>query len=238
MCCVPADSTQGFRGMLPDIRMVVTAIATTVLILVGFGLMASVRMTHQGLGGGSVVASSHPDPTLINRMTWRQVSEGVVSPAEETTDISAIAPEERDLAERVLASLPAPRYAAAGEEAADDRQIIALLAAEQAAAEQAAAEQAAAAGRRAAVASETTASITPALAQPKIIAPAVNASKKVSARQVVGKRKPSVRPRIAASAPTAWAAQARPSRASPVPGSAQADDKNLLEILFGFDQLH
>ena len=85
--------------MLPDIRVVVTAIATTVLILVGIGLMASIRITHQGLNGGLVVASAHSDAPRLN---WRPAPapEQVVALPHETIDLTALAAEEKELADQ------------------------------------------------------------------------------------------------------------------------------------------
>jgi len=122
--------------MLPDIRVVVTAIATTVLILVGMGLMASIRINHQGLSGGLMVASAPPEITLGARITWPQKPEQVLSLPHETVDLTAMAEEEKRLADRILARLPepapaAPAYALAGEPADKDPQIATLLAREQ-----------------------------------------------------------------------------------------------------------
>ena len=126
--------------MLPDIRVVVTAIATTVLILVGIGLMASIRLTHQSLNAQS-------DPPVTSRMTWRQPEpilpdailsghapwrpEQVVGLPHETMDMTTLTSEERNLAEKVLTSVPAPRYAAASLDPAETPQLAARVAEDQ-----------------------------------------------------------------------------------------------------------
>jgi hypothetical protein len=127
--------------MLPDIRVVVTAIATTVLILVGIGLMASIRLTHQSL-------SAQSDPPVTSRMTWRQPEpilpdailsghapwrpEPVVALPHETMDLTTLSSEERNLAEKVMTSVPAPRYAAASLDPAETPQLAARVAEDQA----------------------------------------------------------------------------------------------------------
>jgi hypothetical protein len=135
--------------MLPDIRVVVTAIATTVLILVGIGLMASIRITHQTLSAGSVVTSSHADGTFTNPAIWRQladpvapdatlaghapwVPERVLSLPHETVDATALAAEEKTLAERILTGGPRPRYAGASLDPSENPELAARVAEERA----------------------------------------------------------------------------------------------------------
>jgi hypothetical protein len=231
--------------MLPDIRVVVTALATTVLILVGFGLMAAVRITHQGLSGGSLVTSSQQDSVLVSQMTWRPPAEQVLQDAamaaplpwrpeqvltlpHETTDLTALAPEERDLAERVLASVPPARYAAAAAADEESAQIGAVIAESLVLAHPSNHEPSAAAMPE----PPATASISPPPSAPNAVVPA----KKVSAPAITGKQTAKGRPGA-----TARAAQvqpgAKPPRARRAARTAKPD-KNPLDALFSLDQVN
>jgi hypothetical protein len=208
--------------MLPDIRVVVTAIATTVLILVGIGLMASIRITHQSL-------SAQSDQPVANRMTWRQPEtvlpdglvmgyaqwrpEPVLSLRHETMDLATLAPGERDLAERVMASVPAPRYASASLDPAESPQLAARVAEELALAHPSGGAEPAA-----------TAS-----ADPKIKVP----TKKVSTPPATAKP---VHP-ATAKARIAQAHAAKPKRAARRTARAgKPNDKALMDALLGLDQ--
>jgi hypothetical protein len=208
--------------MLPDIRVVVTAIATTVLILVGIGLMASIRITHQGLSGGSVVASSHTDATLGSRLTWRPVPEQVISLPHETVDLTALAAEEKDLAERILAIRSQPSYLLAAEPTVDESiQIAALLAREQ--------EVPTGSASFAAADPTPTASITPAPNAATITPPTASPAKKIAAVGVTAKAAAKGRPRVATT---------RAGRTARARAARSAADKGVLETLFGLDQIH
>jgi len=209
--------------MLPDIRLVITAVATTVLILVGIGLMASVRITHQGLTGGSLV-SSQADSAIGSRTTWPPLSEHTLLPHHETAD--SLATEERDLAVRVLANATAP---APAEERTIDPQTAAQIISEP--------EIAFHRERTEAAEPETTASITPP--EPKEITAPAETAKKASAPRIAGKRTARARPRMRTAGPAAQLGFAdRPARARPPSQPSNFDDQNLLEIIFGFDQTH
>jgi hypothetical protein len=214
--------------MLPDIRVVVTAIATTVLILVGIGLMASIRITHQSL-------SAQSDQAVANRMTWRQAEpvlpdglvmgyaqwrpEPVLGLAHETMDMATLAPEERDLAERVLNSAPPPRYASASLDPADSPQLAARVAEELALTHPSSQAEPA-----------TTASVSPP-SDPKITAQ----TKKGSSPPATAK---SAHP-AAEKGRTAQLHPAKPKRAARrTARAAKAGDKNALDALFGLDQTH
>jgi hypothetical protein len=213
--------------MLPDIRVVVTAIATTVLILVGIGLMASIRITHQSL-------SAQSDPAVANRMAWRQPDpilpdatlaghapwkpEPVLSLPHETMDLATLAAEERDLAERVLTSVPEPRYAAASLDPAESPQLAAWVAEELALAHPSSRDG-----------PSTTASVSPPPADAKI----TTRTKKVSTPPATAKP---THP-AAATARTAQLHPAKPKRAARrAARAAKTNDKTLLDALLGLDQ--
>jgi hypothetical protein len=202
--------------MLPDIRVVVTAIATTVLILVGIGLMASIRLTHQSV-------SAQSDPPVTSRMTWRQPEpvlpdailsghapwrpEKVVGLAHETMDMTTLSSEERNLAEKVMTSVPAPRYAAASLDPAETPQLAARVAEDQGVAHPS---------------SRNDPTTTASVGDPKIPA------KKASSAPATTKLPP------AAAKAQAQAAKAKRARRT---ARAKANDKNGLETLFSFDQM-
>ena len=214
--------------MLPDIRVVVTAIATTVLILVGIGLMASIRMTHQSL-------SAQSDPAVANRMTWRQLDpilpdatlaghapwrpEPVVGLPHETMDLATLPAEERDLAERVLASAPWPRYASASLDPAESPQLAARVAEELALAHPSSREE-----------PVTTASVSPPT-DAKIKPP----TKKASTPPAAAKPTPAA----AAKARTAQLHPAKPKRTiRRTARGAKPNDKTGMDAMFGLDQNH
>ena len=202
--------------MLPDIRVVVTAIATTVLILVGIGLMASIRLTHQSL-------SAQSDPPVTSRMTWRQPEpilpdailsghapwrpEPVVSLPHETMDMTTLSSEERNLAEKVLTGVPAPRYVAASLDPAETPQLAARVAEDQALAHPSSRND-----------PVTTASV----GDPKTPA------KKTSSTPATAKLPP------AAAKAQAHAAKAKRARRT---ARVKANDKNGQETFFSFDQM-
>jgi hypothetical protein len=190
--------------MLPDIRLVLTAVATTVLIFVGLGLIASVRVTHQGLSGGSLVSSS-ADSVISQR--W-PLSENAFVAHDQAVD--GLAPEEKAFAARALASVPA-----AVPERRIDPETAAIIIREP--------EIAIERTRSAASDPATTASITPS-EEKKTTAPAPQTAATVPLPPVPAKRTARSRPR-------------------PVPDHhphifANSDDKNLLGIIFGFDETH
>ena len=215
--------------MLPDIRVVVTAIATTVLILVGIGLMASIRMTHQSL-------SAQADSPTINRMGWRQPEsllpdailaghapykpEPVVALSHETMDLATLSPRERDLAERVLTSAPPPRYAAASLDPADTPQLAARVAEDQALANPSNRGE-----------PTTTASVSPSPADSKTKTPAKKASTTPPATA-------KLTPAAAAKARLAQAHAAKPKRAVRRTARAKPNDSAGVDPIFRLDQNH
>jgi hypothetical protein len=214
--------------MLPDIRVVVTAIATTVLILVGIGLMASIRMTHQSL-------SAQADSPTINRMGWRQPEpllpdamltghapykpEPVAALPHETMDMATLSREERDLAERVLTSAPPPRYAAASLDPADTPQLAARVAEDQALANPA--------NRGEPI---TTASISPPPADSKTKTPAKKASFPPATAKLT--------PAAAAKARLAAAHAAKPKRTIRRTARTKSNDSASADPIFRLDQSH